>query len=36
MSIKCLASDYVVKEKDGICYVYNELYEELLKAIALA
>lgn len=36
MGIKCLASDYVVKEKDGIYYVYNEMYEESLKALVIA
>ena len=36
MDIECLASDYVVKEKAGIYYVYNELYEESLISLVIA
>lgn len=33
MTIKCLADDYIVKEKDKKFYVYNELYEGSLKSL---
>lgn len=33
MSIKCLADDYIVKEKDDLFYVYNELYESSQKGL---
>lgn len=33
MSLKCLASDYVVIERDGIYYAYNKMYEENKKLI---
>lgn len=36
MSIRCLANDYVVKEKDNIYYVYNEVYEDTLGKIIIA
>ena len=36
MSVKCLASDYVVTERNGISYVYNKIYEENEKMILAA
>lgn len=36
MSVKCLADDYVVVEKEDKSYVYNSLYEDTEKGLLLA
>lgn len=36
MSVKCLADDYVVVEKENKSYVYNSLYEDSEKGLFLA
>ncbi len=36
MNIKCLASDYIIKETDDIHYVYNKIYEDTLIKIIIA
>lgn len=36
MNIKCMASDYVIKEKNSMYYVYNEVYEGSIKMIFIA
>ncbi|MCD8125428.1 MAG: hypothetical protein LUE23_10475, partial [Lachnospiraceae bacterium] len=33
MRLKCLASDYTAVERNGVYYVYNELYEENEKKL---
>lgn len=36
MSVKCLAEDYVIVEKEDKSYVYNSLYEDSEKGLLLA
>ena len=33
MSVKCLAEDYVIVEKEDKSYVYNSLYEDSEKGL---
>lgn len=36
LNIKCLASDYIIKETADVYYVYNEIYEDSLIKIIIA